>query len=234
MFDASDYGYGGFIGFPSGSAALTPIKDISGSVPPDINNYIYNWGDVYNTYRATRDAFINTVGEFMIGTGGLYKELYGPDYSQAPVGITEQGRIDLADAFDDVYNKYYIHWEKDFAFWNTLELSQDKKTGQITYNFIKPYYARDRWFLDGTLPPPEPEPPNVVLYFGCYGAPYTFTVDYDQCQILTRQIYEGYINSLKELIFAIKIFIKIVTNSSFDIVNPPFDWNIPFIPPYTP
>ena len=41
----------------------------------------------------------------------------------------------------------------------------------------------------------------------------------------------NYINSLKEFMYAIKIFIKMATNSDFEEVTLPVDFTVPYIPP---
>lgn len=234
MFDATDYGYGGFIGFPSGSAALVPVKDISGSIPP--TNEYHTWEDVYNTYRATRDGSYNAVRDYILSSVACYNVNYDNDDG---IGRSDHTPItnkeDVANAADDVFLKFLLHFEKGLIFWNTLRPVEQKNTGiQTISSFKKITLARNRWTVENWDTPPPVEPPKE-LYSNTFDMePYPITIDYDQCQTLTSQIYEEYLNSLREYMFALKVFMKIITGSTFNRVDPPFDWNIPFIPPYTP
>lgn len=226
MYDASEYISSGFIGLPTGSYAGHTIKDIgSGSA--------HDWDIVHTTYNATKDALFKSVLEFIIATAAIYKESYlggnweyqgdteqyVADYPTLAIGITEQGKIDFINSLNDISQKIINLEVSSKIFWN--QFRSDKLTGIVDITIV---VQEDYSCIFDNGPCIKYHPPPEIIR----------TINFDLYPTLTSEVYENYINSFKEYLFSLKKFMKIATNSDFEITELPFDFSVPFTPPYEP
>jgi hypothetical protein len=211
MYDVADYGNGGFIGIPSGSNASLPVKNL-------------DWSNAYTAYRAVRDAHISSVQQHIMATHAIYMDSFDvytttSSWSDRPISIdiSEQNRLNSVTASNNIIEKYFNFFVQGTIFWNQLIPDGEKLTGTNTIEFASSYgYYNNTW---GEAPFATP-------------VTYSASVDFNNYTSLTSEIYQNYINSFKEYIFSIKYFIKLTTNSNFEEVELPFDFETPFIPPY--
>ena len=215
MYDIDDYVSGGFIGLPINSAASVPLKDL-----PWNGESNTGWDNAASTFRATRDIFISKVNRYILESLTSFSDLYYQrdlrkcdeiDVKWFPINTKEVNDFNrLLEAADNVFYKYFDFFINSNIFWNQFQ-KQDKRSGTINLELNLPLYSQ--WL-------PKKQTVN-----------FSREINFDNYPKLTSEIYENYINSLKEFMYAIKIFIKMATNSDFEEVTLPVDFTVPYIPP---
>ena len=165
-----------------------------------------NFYSMHTTFAATRDAFASAVYNYVLDTRAMYYAHDEYDGEDIPTScIDEIGKQKFVEAVDNIYIKQFNFYKKASIFFNSItpQSSQYKLTGVANYSFYKldtsPGFNQ-RWYDFISI---------------------DYTIDYTDKQTLTRQIYEEYVNSYADYVYAVKVFIKISTNSDLEEFIPP-------------
>lgn len=204
LFDEQDYAGSGHIGVTSGSVSATIKKEM-------------DWDTPYVTFRATFDAHTQAIKEYIFSVIAAFTEEYvlnidpwEAEYSS--IDISSENKIKFINAANDIMQKNFELHVQSKIFWNQFTTDYKLSGNQtltrtlVVFNNV---WTSSPWYED---------------------VEFSREVNFDIYQELTSDIYQNYINAVKEYMFSIKYFLKLATNSDFEEIQFPFDFETSFLP----
>lgn len=191
-FDLADYCENGYVGNNT-----TGLDGIQGN-----QQYYFDPDALWATARATADAYMKSVNEFILATIAHYNDNESAELNPFPGCITEEewnGMWAFLNGPEGPYVKFKDYVIQRALFFNSIMPTRLKRTDTVTTDYkinIRPYQG-----------------PNSIetIYF---------TIDYSTSLYPTLEGYKNYTKSIRDVTQSVKRVMQALNKDTFPIFQP--------------